>query len=250
MPGKELNLRAVDQNLMLRGLETQDIGDVLGRRGVVVRLKFDEPVRATDSKRHLGAVIGVQGQKLKGLLGKQFQGSVPGRVVDMQVRLLFEPPPAGAPEVFKILKVSSIEQVPFYKFKGRLNLPFRLGPPPLACNGLALIMRDEGRKRWIKDRPPAFPSKHHRLVVIVQTLPGHSSKVLKGILMSSDQAIEVMAGRKIDVLTPGESQDIGEALHLALATAGEGNRIGTPIHLTLLSWIRFKPYHWLSVRRP
>jgi len=250
MPGDEFNLGAVDQDFLLRGLETQDIGDVLGRDGVVVRLKLNEPVWAADPKRHLGGVIGMKGQRLKGLLGKQFQGSVPGRVVDMQVRLLFEPPPAGGPEVFKILKVSSIEQVPFYKFKWCLNLPFRLRPPPLACNGLALIMRDEGRKRGIKDGPSTFPSKNHRLLGIIETLPGHSAKVLEGILMPSDQAVEVMAARKVNVLSSGESQDIGEALHLTLPTAGEGDRIRAPILLTLLPWIRFEPYHGVSITGP
>ncbi len=55
--------------------------------------------------------------------------------------------------------------------------------------------------------------------------------------MSSDQAIEVMAYRKVDVLTPGEAQDIGETLHLALAGTGEGDRIGAPIHLTLFRFV-------------
>jgi len=108
-------------------------------------------------------------------------------------------------------------------------------------------MCDKGRKRGVKDRPCAFPSKHHRFFIVIKTLSRDSSKVLEGILMSPDQAVEVMAGRKVDVLTPGEAQDVGEALHLALAATGEGNGIGTPILLTLLSWIRFEPYHGVSI---
>ena len=250
MPGDEFNLGAVDQDFLLRGLETQDIGDVLGRDGVVVRLKLNEPVWTADPKRHLGAVIGMKWQRLKRLLGKEFQGSVPGRVVDMQIRLLFQPPPGDGPEVFEILEVSSIEQIPFYVLKRCLNFSFRLSPPRSARNGFALIMGDKGRKRGVKDRPSAFPSKHHRFFIVIKTLSRDSSKVLEGILMSPDQAVEVMAGRKVDVLTPGEAQDVGEALHLALAATGEGNGIGTPIHLTLLPRIRFKPYHWFSIRGP
>ena len=98
-----------------------------------------------------------------------------------------------------------------------------------------MIMRNKRCKGGIEDRPATFPSEHHRLFAIIETLPGYSSKVLEGILMSSNQAIEVMVGRKVDVLPPGEAQDIGEALHLALAAMGEGNRIGTPIHLALLA---------------
>ena len=111
-------------------------------------------------------------------------------------------------------------------------------------------MGDKGGEGGIEDRPAALPSEHHRLFVIIKTLPGHSLKVLEDILMPSDQAIEVMAHRKVDVLAPGETQDIGEALHRALAATGEGDRIGTPIHLTLLPWFRLKPYHWFSIGCP
>jgi hypothetical protein len=39
--------------------------------------------------------------------------------------------------------------------------------------------------------------------------------------------------REVKVLTPGETQDIGETLHLALAPPGKGDCIRTPIHLPL-----------------
>ena len=214
MPGDELNLGAVDQDLLLRGLEAQDVGDMAGGNGVEVRFKLNEPVWIADPQGHFGAVIGMKGQRLKRFLSKEFQGSVPGRVMDMQIGLLFEPPPGSGPEVFEILEVSSIEQIAFYVLKRRLDFPLRFRPALSARNGLAVIMGDKGRKRGIEDRPSAFPSEHHRLFVVVKAFPGHSPKVLEGILMSSDQAVEVTVDRKVDVLPPGEAQDIGEALHL------------------------------------
>ena len=108
MVGDELNLRGVDQDLMFRGLEAQDVSDVAGRDGVVVRLKLDVPVWAADPKRHFGAIIGMKRQGLKCFLGKELQGSVPGRVVDMEIGFLFEPPLGSGPEVLEVLKVSSI----------------------------------------------------------------------------------------------------------------------------------------------
>ena len=63
---------------------------------------------AADPKRHFGAVIGMNRQGLKRFLGKELQRSVPGRVVDMQIGLLFEPPPGYGPKVFEVLEVSSI----------------------------------------------------------------------------------------------------------------------------------------------
>jgi len=59
MVGDEFNLGGIDQDLMFRGLEAQDVGDVAGGDGVAVRLKFNEPVWPADPKRHFGAVIGM-----------------------------------------------------------------------------------------------------------------------------------------------------------------------------------------------
>jgi len=59
MVGDELNLGRVDQDLMFRGLEAQDVGDIAGGDGVAVRLKLDITVWAADPKRHFGTVIGM-----------------------------------------------------------------------------------------------------------------------------------------------------------------------------------------------
>jgi len=125
-------------------------------------------------------------QGLKRFLGKEFQGSVPGRVVDMQIGFLFEPPPGSDLEVFEVLEVSSAKQVAFYVLKWRFNFPFGFWPAPSARNGLALIMRDKGGERGIEDRPAAFPSEYHGLFTIVETFLRYPTVILEGILMSSD----------------------------------------------------------------
>ena len=62
--------------------------------------------------------------------------------------------------------------------------------------------------------------------------------------MSADEAIEVTACREVDILPPGEAENIGEALDRALACPGEGDRVGAPVHLALDSWTCFKPDDW------
>lgn len=64
MAGDEINLGGVNQDLVLRGLEGQDVGDIAGRDGVVVRLKLDIVIRPADPQGHFGAVIGMKGQRL------------------------------------------------------------------------------------------------------------------------------------------------------------------------------------------
>jgi len=72
MPGNEINLGTIDQDFLLRGLEAQNVGDVLGRDGVMVRFKLNEAIWVADPKSYLGAIIGMKGQRLKPLLGKEF----------------------------------------------------------------------------------------------------------------------------------------------------------------------------------
>ena len=61
MLGDELKLGAVDEDLLIRRLEAQDVSDVLGRDGVKVCFKLNESVRIADPKGDFGAVIGMKG---------------------------------------------------------------------------------------------------------------------------------------------------------------------------------------------
>ena len=185
MTGKEFNLRAVEQDLVLCGLQRQDVSDVLGRGGVMIRFKLNEPICIADPQGHFRGVIGMKGQRLKDFLGKKFQGSVPGCIMDVQIGLLFKPPLGCGPKILHILKVSSIEEIAFYVFKRSFNFPFRLSPAP-DRNGLTLIMRHEGRKPGIEDRSSAFPSEHHGLFRIVETFLRYPAIILEDIPMPSD----------------------------------------------------------------
>jgi hypothetical protein len=157
---------------VLHGFEGQDVRDIAGRNGVVVRLKLDIVICSAHPKGHFGAVIGMKRQRLKPLLCKEFQGSAPGRIVDMQIRFLFEPPPGDGPEVFDILEVSSVEQIPFYVLKWGLDFTLRFRPALSTRNRFAVIMGDKRGERGIEDRSAAFPSKHHGLLTIIETFFG------------------------------------------------------------------------------
>ena len=164
---------------------------MLGRGRVIVRFKLNESVWIADPKGYFGAVIGMRGKGLKPLLRKEFQRSVSGRIMNVEIRFLLEPPPGDRPKVFQILELSSIKEIAFDVSKRCLDLPLRLSPTLPARNRLAMIMRNEGREGGIEDRPSAFPTEHNRLFVIVETFLRHPAIILEGILMSSDQAVEV-----------------------------------------------------------
>ena len=48
VPGDEIDLGTIDQDLVFRRLEAQDIGDIAGRHGVPVRFEGDKPFRVAD----------------------------------------------------------------------------------------------------------------------------------------------------------------------------------------------------------
>ena len=94
-----------------------------------------------------------------------------------------------------------------------------------ACDGLAAIMRDKGRKCWIEDRLACLPPKDDRLFIVVQAFPRNALVIVKGVLVPADEAKEVMAGREVDVVPAGEAEDVGEALDGARARPGLDGRI-------------------------
>ena len=246
MPADTVELRGIDQNLLFRCLYAQDVGDMAGRHGVPVRFELDTAVVPADPQGDFGGVVRMKRQDLQRrlfLLHKQVDGGALRGVVDVQVGLLPEPPPCRGPQVLHVLKLPSCQQVALDILKRRFDLSFGLGASRSACDGLALVMRDERGERGVEDRPAALPSQDNRFFVVVQTLFRDSLKVLEGVLMPPDQTVVVMTRREVDVLSARKAQHIGETLHRTAAGPGKAQRIGAPIHLPLSARVRFKPDH-------
>jgi len=100
MLGHQYDLRAVDEQFLLGGLQGEDIGHILIRDGVAVGFKVQESVDAANPQGHFGGVIIVKGQGLKGpsfLLHKEVQRGPTGVVMDMRVEFFSEPPLGRGP---------------------------------------------------------------------------------------------------------------------------------------------------------
>ena len=133
------------------------------------------------------------------------------------------------------------QKISFDVFERGFDLPLRFRMSWPACDGLAVIMRDEADKGGIKNGLARLPPEHDGLLAIIQAFSWHTLVILEGVLVPADEAIEVMAQSKVYVLSAGEAEDVGEALDRALACPDKRYRIGAPILLALNPGTRFEP---------
>lgn len=250
MPGQDFQVRTVEEDLLFRGLEAQNIADVPGGHRVPVGFKLRETIRPADHQPDLGRVVGESREGLQGALlrlEKKLQRRSFGSVVAMKVGLLSKPPFRCRLEIREILELPAVEQVALDILKRPLHLALGLRPAGTAGDGPAVIMGDKRREGRVKDRPPPFPSQNHGFLVIVEALQRHTAKVGKGVLVSSNQGEKIPPRGELDELAPRITEDVGEALDLYFPLAGKVNLVGAPVHLALFSGDSFKTDDRLAV---
>ena len=241
--GDDLKLGAVEADLVLGCLQDKDFGYIAVGNGVEVGFKLDEPIGAADSVGHLGAIVGVLGQRLQGalfLLQEEFDHDPSRGFMNTAVALFLEPPPGLGPQMLKVFKLTSVQEISFDVLEGSLDFSFCPGPP----NGYrsALIVGDEGDEGRIVDGATGLKAHDNGFFPIVEAVAGNAAKKIKGILVTPDQGVEVPMHREIDVVPAREGQNVGKTKHRCLAVPGEADRIRAPIHLPLESGFRLEAH--------
>lgn len=242
MTGNELKVGAVEAHLLLGGLQDQDIGHIPVGNGIEVGFKLYEPIDAADPVSHFGAIIGVHGEGMESilfLLQEEFNDDPACGFMASAIALFFYPPPGHGPQVLKVLEFASIEEIPFDELEWFFHLSFRPGPP----NGYrsAFIMGDEGNEGGIIDGASGLEAEHNGFLPIIETVAWNAAKKVESIPVTSDEGVEVTMESKINVLSAGESQDIGKAEDYGFAALQEWYGVGTPIHLPLNPRVCLKP---------
>ena len=251
--GDELQLRAVDEDLVLGGLDRQDVGRVAGGNRIEVGFELHHPVVPADPQRHFGRIVGArrEGLEMRLFQDEPFEGRLACGVVDVLVALLGQPPLGGPAQIVQVLELPTAQQVGLDVAKRRLDLPLRLRVPGPASDGLAVVMGDERRKGGVEDGLAGFPAQDHRLFVVVEALPRDPAKMGEGVLMPSNERVEIAGRGEVDVMPPREGQDVGEAQDRRPARTPEAKGVGTPVHLALLARLGLEADDglWLG-RRP
>ena len=116
MTDDEVQLRRVDQDLLLGGLQGQDVGHLLVRDRIAVGLELEVPFQIADPEGHFRTVIGMERQGRQGgqfLFEKEFQGRPAGGFMPVAIAFLTQPPAGTGPEIIGILELAAAQEIPF-----------------------------------------------------------------------------------------------------------------------------------------
>jgi len=239
MTDDEVELRRVDQDLMLGGFHGQDVGHVLVRYGIAVGFKLDVPFKIADPEGHFRAVIGMERQGCQGgqfLFEKEFQGGPAGCIMQMDIAFLAHPPTGTRLKILDILELAAAQKIPLHVLKRALDFSFRFSPAAPADDRTYAVMGDEGGKSRIDHRPARFPAQDDRCLAVVETLGGRTGKMREGVLVAADQGEKIPPPGEVDKMPPGEAEDVGETLYSRFAGSKELDGIRAPVHLSLKTW--------------
>ena len=131
MTDDEVELRRVDQDLMLGGLHGQDVGHMLVRDGIAVGLELDVPFKIADPEGHFRTVIGMERQGCQGgpfLFEKEFPRGPAGCIMPMDIAFLAHPPAGTRPKIIDILELAAAQEISLHVLKRALDFSFRFSP--------------------------------------------------------------------------------------------------------------------------
>jgi len=111
----EPQVSRVDEDLVLRDADGQDLGDVIVGYGVAVAVHGDEAVDAADAVEDTGRVVrvGRQGPQQRALLGEHLQLGPAGGLVEPGVADGVLPLGELATHVVEVAKAAAVEEAPF-----------------------------------------------------------------------------------------------------------------------------------------
>src|SRR3972149_280098 len=220
MTDDEVELRRVDQDLLLGGLHGQDVGHMLVRDGIVVGFELDVPFKIADPEGHFRTVIGMERQGCQGgqfLFEKEFQGWPACCIMQMDIAFLAHPPAGTGPKIIEILELAAAQKIPLHVLKRALDFSFRFRPATPADDRTYAVMGDEGGKGRMDYRPARFPAQDDRCLTVVETLGGRARKMREGILVAEGQSEKIPPRGEVDKMLPGEAGGGGETLYGGVA---------------------------------
>ena len=180
MTDDEVELRRVNQDLMLCGLHGQDVCHMLVRDGIAVCFELDVPFKIADPEGHFRAVIGMARQGCQGgqfLFEKEFQGWQACCIMQMEIAFLAHPPTGTGPKIIEILELAAAQKIPLHVLKRALDFSFRFRPAAPTNNRTYAVMGDEGGKGRMDYRPARFPAQDDRCLTVVETLDRRARKM-------------------------------------------------------------------------
>src|SRR5260370_15049751 len=154
-----------------------------------------------------------------------------------------QPPGGDLVEMGQVAEGAAVEQVLLDEVETPFDLALGLGTTRQAGARLEAVMRGEGQKARIVQRPVLVVLQHYDLHVVVKTDRGHAAKIREGADVLADRGGEVLRLDERQVRTPRVAQHIAEQVNAPPAFLGEIDVVGAVIHLSLRAPARLEADH-------
>jgi len=223
----------VDEELVLRDADGQEVGHMLVGHGVAVAVPRDEAVDAAHAVDDARGVVGVRGQgHERGLLiGKQLERAAPQLLVLAHVTDLVLPRAELGAKVVDVAEAAAVEEAPLELPKTaldarlvvRVRRPTGLGPEG--------VVGREGQETRVVDGLTPLPAEHDRLLAVVLAHARRAAEARKGGEVAVHQRVQVAAGEGAEALAMAVDEHVREDLHRLPAGGGEVDCVRRPVAL-------------------
>lgn len=195
MPGDQLEISGIDEDLGLGHTHREDVGDVVVGDGVAVAVDGDEAVDAAHPVDDTGGIVGVGGQRPQVwlLLGESLDRCRRALLAAALVANATDPHRQLGAHVLEIAEATPVEKAPL-EFP---EAPFRPGlvvrVSSAHCHRRKLVVRGEGEVAGVVDGLLPLPAQHHGFLAVVLARGGRAAQALEGLDVAIHQRKEVAA---------------------------------------------------------
>ncbi len=223
----------VDEELVLRDADGQEVGHVLVRHRVAVAVPRDEAVDAAHAVDDPRGVVGVHGQRHERelLVGKQLERAALELLVLAHVTDRVLPMGELSAEVVDVAETAPVEKTALEFPEAALDVRLVIGMRRTARLGPKGVVRRKRQKARIVDGLAAFPAEHDGLLTIVLAHARGAAEAREGGEVSVHQRVQVAAREDAEALAVAVDEHVREDLHRLPAGGGEVDRVRRPVAL-------------------
>ena len=208
MPGELVQLRTINNQLLLGDPQRQDLAEVPPGDRILVLAICHEAFAIDGTIDDLRRIIGLSGERdqVRPLLGVPIERAAVRLPMDPYVGDVGQPAAGDFIQMLQGAERTAVEQVCFYIVKGPLYFAFRFRPPGPAGRRPEAVMGSERQEAGIVDRLAMLIAGDDDLHVVVQATGGDSAQVLESMHVLTDRGGEVLTLGEAEILPPRPSQ--------------------------------------------
>ncbi|XXT55491.1 hypothetical protein WMF28_23400 [Sorangium sp. So ce590] len=215
---------AIDEELVLRDADRQEVGDMIVGYRVGVSLPGDEAIDGADAIDHPRRIVGMarQGHEVLALFGEAVEGrlAMTATLIDDGV----EPSSELVSQVVEVDEGATVEEGALDLPKSTLDTWLGVGLAAHAARP-KLVVCGEGEEARIVDGLLPLPSQHDGLLAVIRAARGGALELVEGTDVAIHERVEVGLVIELHEFASGEGERVREGLYLLLVAVDEGDLI-------------------------